>query len=128
MKALVDAHTLIWAVDRPEELGDRAEEVLKDRSNELLLSTGNIWEIGIKVGIGKLSLSIPYENWMNQAISELGLKILPITIESAAIQAKLPNYHGDPFDSLMVAQAQAEKASIISKDDTLDEYKIDRIW
>ncbi len=128
MKALVDAHTLIWAVDRPEELGGQAEEVLKNSSNELLLSTGNIWEIGIKVGIGKLALSISYENWMNQAISELGLKILPITIKSAAIQAKLPNYHGDPFDRLMVAQAQAENACIISKDDTLDEYKIDRIW
>ena len=87
MRLLLDTHTLIWAVDDPTQLGPRAAAELRDLSNELLLGAGALWEMSIKVGLQKLDLSQPYRQWMNQAIADLGLTILPITVEYADVQA-----------------------------------------
>ncbi|MBI2359923.1 MAG: type II toxin-antitoxin system VapC family toxin [Deltaproteobacteria bacterium] len=98
MKLLVDAHTLIWAVDDPSKLGPQAVTMLQDPANDLLPSATTIWEIAMKVGLKKLSLSMPYRQWMNRAITDLGMTVLPITVEYADVQVNLPNHHGDPFD------------------------------
>ena len=66
MKLLVDAHTLIWAVDDPSKLGTQAVTALQDPRNDLVLSAGTIWEIAIKVGLSKLSLSMPYREWQTK--------------------------------------------------------------
>ena len=100
----------------------------RDPSNDLLLSAGSIWEIAIKVGLGKLLLSMPYKLWMTRAISELGIAILSITLAHADVQAGLPRHHGDPFDRLLIAQAMVEQVSIISGDANMDQYGIKRIW
>ena len=128
MKPLVDAHTLIWAVDDPAKLGPQAVTALQDPSNDLLLSVGTIWEIAIKVGLGKLSLSMPYRQWMNQAITDMGMTVLPITVEYADVQGHLPKHHGDPFDRLLVAQAQVENMALVSADPGFDPYRINRLW
>ena len=93
MRLLVDAHTVIWAVDDPSKLSRPAVTALQDPGNDLLLSAGTIWEIAIKVGLGKLSLSMPYRNWMDQAITDLGMTVLPITVEYAGVQGNLPKHH-----------------------------------
>ena len=128
MKLLVDAHTLIWAVDDPAKLGPQAVTALQDPSNDLLLSVGTIREIAIKVGLGKLSLSMPYRQWMNQAITDMGMTVLPITVEYADVQGHLPKHHGDPFDRLLVAQAQVENMALVSADPGFDPYRINRLW
>lgn len=128
MRLLLDAHTLIWAVDNPAKLGPTATAVLQDPTNDLLLSAGTIWEISIKSGLGKLSLSLPFRQWMNQAIQDLGANVLPITIEYADVQSRLPAHHGDPFDRLLAAQAQVENVPLISTDAIFDQYKINRVW
>ena len=128
MKLLVDAHTLIWAVDDPTKLGRQAVTALQDPGNDLILSAGTIWEIAIKVGLGKLSLSMPYREWMNQAITDLGMAVLPITVEYADVQGNLPRHHGDPFDRLLVAQAQVENMALVSADPGFDPYGINRLW
>ncbi len=128
MKLLVDAHTLIWAVDDPSKLSPPAATALQDAGNDLLLSAGTIWEIAIKVGLGKLSLSMPYRQWMNQAISDLGMTVLPITVEYADAQGNLPKHHGDPFDRLLVAQARVENMALVSADPGFDPYGINRLW
>ena len=79
------------------------------------MSAGTIWEIGIKVGLKKLSLSMPYRQWMNKAIADLGLTLLPITVEYADVQAELPRHHGDPFDRLLAAQARVENVSLVER-------------
>jgi PIN domain nuclease of toxin-antitoxin system len=89
VKLLLDTHTLIWAVDDPSKLGPQAVTALQDPANDLLLSAATIWEIAIKVGLGKLSLSMPYLQWMNQAITDLGMTVLPITVEYADVQVYL---------------------------------------
>jgi len=128
VKLLVDAHTVIWAVDDPSKLSPQAIMSLQDPGNDLLLSAGTIWEIAIKVGLVKLSLSMPYREWMNQAITDLGMTVLPITVEYADVQGNLPRHHGDPFDRLLVAQAQVESMALVSADIGFDPYGINRLW
>jgi len=128
VRLLLDTHTLIWAVDDPTQLGPRAAAELRDLSNELLLGAGALWEMSIKVGLQKLDLSQPYRQWMNQAIADLGLTILPINVEYADVQAGLPRHHGDPFDRLLVAQAIVEGIPVVSTDAQLDAYGVTRIW
>jgi PIN domain nuclease of toxin-antitoxin system len=128
MRVLVDAHALIWAVDQPARLSTPAATILSDPNNELLLSGGTIWEIAIKVGLGKLSLSLQFRDWMNQAIANLGKSILHVSVDHADAQAKLPYHHGDPFDRLLVAQALTEGILIVSSDVVFDTYGISRVW
>lgn len=97
-------------------------------SNDLLLSAATIWEIAIKVGRSKLSLSMPYDQWMNRAIADLGLALLPITVNYANRQAGLPDIYRDPFDRLIAAQAKAENVQLISADTIFDRYGVSRIW
>lgn len=72
MRLLLDAHSLIWAVDDPSKLGPKVVAIIENPANELLVSAGTIWELAIKVGLGKLKLSLPFGQWMNQAITDLG--------------------------------------------------------
>ena len=128
MRLLLDTHALIWAVDQPSQLGPAAVLALQDSSNDLLLSVGTIWEIAIKVGLKKLALSLPYRQWMGQAMADLGVSALPITVEFADVQAGLPSHHKDPFDRLLVAQAQVENVLLVSVDSIFDQYGITRLW
>ena len=128
MRLLLDTHALIWYVDQDHLLSASAHAAITDSANDLLLSAGTIWEIGIKVGLNKLSLSMPYREWMNKAIADLGLTLLPISVEYADVQAGLPRHHGDPFDRLLAAQARVENIPLISSDPVFDRYGLTRIW
>jgi PIN domain nuclease of toxin-antitoxin system len=128
MRLLLDSHVVLWAVDDPARLSPQAVAALQDSANELHLSAATIWEISIKVGLNKLSLSMPYRQWMDRAIGDLGLLLLPITVEYAEVQAGLPRHHGDPFDRLLAAQAQVENISLVSADAIFDRYGVNRIW
>lgn len=101
---------------------------MTDPDNDLLLSAATIWEIAIKVGLNKLSLSMPYRQWITQAMTDLSMTVLPITVEYADVQAGLPKHHRDPFDRLLVAQAQAENMTLVSADPGFDPYGIARLW
>lgn len=128
MRILLDTHALIWYVDQDQLLGASAHAAISNPANDLLLSAGTIWEIGIKMGLNKLSLSMPYRRWMNKAIADLGLTLLPITVEYADVQSELPKHHGDPFDRLLAAQAMVENVPLVSADAIFDRYGVNRIW
>jgi PIN domain nuclease of toxin-antitoxin system len=128
VRLLLDAHALIWAVDDPARLGPLARSALGNPGNEVVLSAGTIWELAIKSGLGKLSLSQSYGQWMAKSVTDLGATILPITVAYADAQANLPLHHRDPFDRLLVAQAQVEKIAIVSGDTLLDRYGVPRVW
>lgn len=128
MRLLIDSHALIWYVDQHQQLSPASHAALSNPVNDLLLSAGSIWEIAIKIGLGKLVLTEPYSRWMSQALDDLGITVLPITVEYADAQASLPKHHADPFDRLIVAQALVEGVSIVSADSRMDAYGITRIW
>jgi PIN domain nuclease of toxin-antitoxin system len=127
VRILLDSHTLIWAVDAPAMLSPTATVLLQDPANELLVSAATIWEIAIKVGIGKIALSRPYRAWMNQAFIDLDAALLPITVEYADAHAALPKHHHDPFDRLLIAQAMVEAVPIVGKDAAFDPYGVRRL-
>ena len=128
MRYLVDAHSLIWALDDPSKLGATATTALQDPENELLLSAGTMWELSIKSGMAKLKLSLPFRRWMEEAIADLGLTVLPITLDHAERQAGLPFHHRDPFDRLLAAQSLVEGIPLVSADVMFDRYGVVRIW
>jgi PIN domain nuclease of toxin-antitoxin system len=128
VRLLLDTHTLIWAVDDTARLGAAAARELRSLGNQLLLGAGTIWELSIKVGLGKLKLSAPFRPWVEAAVADLGLVVLPVTVEYADAQARLPHHHGDPFDRLLVAQALSEGIGVVSGDTVLDRYGVTRVW
>ncbi|MFM8803930.1 MAG: type II toxin-antitoxin system VapC family toxin [Planctomycetia bacterium] len=128
MRHLLDAHTVIWALDDPSRLGARARSVLEDPANDLVVNVGTIWELSIKTGLGKLSLSLPYRQWVERALSDLGLAVSPITVEFTERQMALPFHHRDPFDRLLVAQCLVETIPLVSADSVLDQYGVTRLW
>jgi len=128
MRLLIDAHALLWAVDDPAQLSDPAATALQDPANQLLIGAGTVWEISIKVGLGKLTLSLPYRQWMDRVFVDLGLSILPVTVEYADRQAALPHHHRDPFDRLLIAQSLTDSIPIVTADAQFNSYGIVRIW
>ena len=128
MRLLIDTHTVIWAQNDPGKLGPEAFMVLQDPANQLLLSAGTIWELSIKCGLGKLTLTMPFRPWVDKAIEDLGLLVLPIKVGHAEIQGTLPWHHRDPFDRLLTAQSLVEEVPLISADLIFDRYGIPRIW
>jgi PIN domain nuclease of toxin-antitoxin system len=128
VKLLLDTHTFIWAVDQPLLLGPSAKTALEDLANNLMLSAATIWEIAIKIGVKKLTLSLPYRQWMTRATNDLGVTVLPVTVEYADVQAELPQHHRDPFDRLLVAQAIVENVPLVSNDTIFDQYGVARVW
>lgn len=128
MKHLLDTHTVIWAQNDPGKLGPKAVMVLQDPTNQLLVSAGSIWELSIKCGLGKLTLTMPFRAWMDKAAKDLGFLVLPINMDYAEAQSTLPWHHRDPFDRLLAAQSLVEEVSLISVDPIFDRYGIRRIW
>jgi PIN domain nuclease of toxin-antitoxin system len=128
MRLLLDSHALIWAADDPPKIPATALGLIQDPLNERLISAGTVWEIAIKYGKGRLPLSMPYRRWMEQAIADLCLTILPITVEHSERQTTLPPHHGDPFDRLLASQALVEGIPLLSGDVLFDAYGVKRVW
>src|SRR5262249_1726446 len=127
MKLLVDSQSVIWALDNPTRLSPAATAALQDSANNLLASAATIWEISIKVGLGKLTLSASYRDWMNQAIADLGLTVPPVTVDYTAAQVVLAPHHEDPFDRLLIAQALTDGIPIVNSDAQFDSYGVTRV-
>ena len=92
------------------------------------LSVASLWEIAIKLSIGKLTLSAPFNVLIPRQLSLNGFELLDIEIDHTAVVAVLPFHHRDPFDRLLIAQAAVEKMSVISVDTAFDAYPVTRLW
>lgn len=130
MRLLVDTHSLFWYIDGDSQLSATAETLLRDTTNEILISPASYWEIAIKVSIGKWQLNQPYEDFIDMCLNRYGFHILPIlpTHTARLIGLPFPPKHKDPFDRLIVAQAIVEGIPVVSIDQTLDAYPITRLW
>jgi PIN domain nuclease of toxin-antitoxin system len=125
---LLDAHTLIWSQDDPSRLGAAAKTVLQDPANVLVVGTETVWEIGIKTAIGKLRLAKPFRDWIDKAIGDLGLVLLPIELDHIEKHNALPFHHRDPFDRMLAAQSLLSGMPVVSSDAIFDAYGVSRVW
>ncbi len=128
MRLLLDTHTFIWAVESPERLTQTVQTAMQESANQRLVSMATVWELSIKTGLGKLTLSLPLKQWVTQAATALSATILPITIDDADQQSVLPLHHGDPFDRMLAAQSLVGNLTIVSRDAVFDRYGVSRIW
>ncbi len=128
MRLLLDSHALIWSQDDTSQLSPVALAALSDPANDRLISVATIWEIAIKVGKKRLPLSKPFRQWMDTAIADLYLTLLPITLDHTDRQLALPPHHGDPFDRLLISQSLVEGIPIVGSDTQFDAYGVNRIW
>lgn len=124
---LLDTHTLLWWLDNDRHLSIGAREAIQDPAVQVLVSVGCLWEIAIKHQLGKLKSPNLISNFQKE-LDDAGFVELPISGRHAIRAAVLPTKHKDPFDRLLVAQAEIENASIVSRDSKFDEYGIHRIW
>lgn len=128
MRALLDTHTFLWFITDDSQLSDSARTTLEDGGNEILLSVASIWEMAIKVSLGKLALAGPFDNYIEEQLRLNAIDVLSITVAHVAAVVSLPFHHRDPFDRLLVAQASVEGIPIIGADTAFDAYPIIRIW
>jgi PIN domain nuclease of toxin-antitoxin system len=124
LKLLLDTQCWLWWFNQPERLSEAAIDQILDNSNELWFSVASTWEMGIKVAIGKLSLPEPFENYFSSRMRQLGTQSLEITAAHALRAASLPSYHKDPFDRMLIAQAQIEGMTLVSSDSVFKKYDV----
>jgi PIN domain nuclease of toxin-antitoxin system len=123
VKLLLDTHCWLWWFAEPERLNETAVAQVTDEANEVWLSVASVWEMGIKVTIGKLGLPESLETYVASRMKRLGAKSLEITASHALRAAALPMHHRDPFDRMLVAQAQLEGMALMSADEVFRKYK-----
>ena len=128
MRLLLDTHAFLWFVLNDPQLSAAARALISDPNNEVEVSPASLWEIAIKISIGKYSLSEPYQTFMEREIAANQMRLLAIEPKHTALLATLPFHHRDPFDRLLVAQATVEQIPLVSADTTLDAYPIPRLW
>ena len=120
MRVLLDTHVLVWAATTPERLGSGLAVI--EAADSRIVSAVCIWELAIKQRLGKLTVGSDVRTWARRVTSELVLEHLPLTAEHAATVEHLPDVHRDPFDRLLVAQAVAEGAVLLTADERLAAY------
>ena len=128
MRFLLDTHTLLWCFNDSRSLSPRARKLIEDGSNEILVSAVSGWEIATKVRLGKLPTGEELVDQLDRYLAQLGCETLPISPDHAVRAGRLPGEHRDPFDRMLIAQAQMENLSLISNDRIFDEYHVPRVW
>lgn len=128
MKLLLDTHAFIWWFNEPEKLSTKALTLLTDGGNDLILSVASIWEMQIKVQLGKLKFTVSLRELVESHEQKNGVQVLPVELEHVLTLDTLPPYHKDPFDRLLVAQASVEGASLISSDPVFSSYPVNLLW
>ncbi len=128
MRVLIDTHVLLWADAEPGRLSARARSLVESFSTEVFVSAASAWEIATKVRIGKLPQAAAFSAEMARRLEMLGFSPLAVTLEHALRAGQLPGPHKDPFDRMLIAQAQAENLALISNERVFDGYGIRRIW
>jgi PIN domain nuclease of toxin-antitoxin system len=109
-------------------LNERVIDQISDNTNEVWLSVASVWEMGIKVSIGKLPLPEKIDDYISTRMTRLGAKSLEITTAHALRVAALPLHHRDPFDRMLIAQAQTEKMILVSADSVFHRYEVALLW
>ena len=128
MKILIDTSCWLWSLTEPEHLNKEARDLLSDPSQVLFLSAASSWEIAIKVALKKLFLPEPPDKFIPRRMAALDILGLPIEHAHALRVFGLPVHHRDPFDRILIAQAQTEGLTILTADRVFAAYDVATLW
>jgi PIN domain nuclease of toxin-antitoxin system len=128
LRLLVDTHCWLWFLLSPEKLNPASQEALSGSDHSIYFSAASAWEIVIKAALGKLELPLPASQYIPDRLSQLGHQSLPILQEHVLQLESLPAHHKDPFDRILLAQAQVEELLFVTADRTLTEYGLPVLW
>lgn len=127
MRLLLDSNALAWWFSSDARLSAVAGRAIRNQNSEIVVSVCSAWELAIKDKLGKLRMGDLLER-LPRDLVESGFAVLPIVLDHAIRAGSLPAHHKDPFDRMLVAQAQAENLAIVSNDPVFDRYGVRRLW
>jgi PIN domain nuclease of toxin-antitoxin system len=125
MRVLLDTHAWIWLQDRPERFSARTMDVLQDPETDRLVSLVTIWELAVKLALGKVRVPGLLDEYIPSRLELTMARTLPIDVRHAVRVATLPMHHRDPFDRLLIAQAQIERLAIVTADRRFAAYGVE---
>lgn len=128
MELLLDTHTFLWFAGGDERLSAPAKEAISDATNPAYVSTASVWEMAIKVNIGKLGLPGSLEELMREQVRENAFDILRSELPHYEAYVHLPLHHRDPFDRMIIAQGKVEGMRIVGKDAAFEQYDVKTLW
>ena len=128
MKLLLDTHTFLWFINGDPRLSQRAQEWIEDPEHERYLSIASLWEITIKVSLGKLRLPSSITQLIDEHVLGNAIRILPIRPQHLGRLASLPFHHRDPFDRLLIAQGREEEMHLLTRDPEFKAYDVLLEW
>jgi PIN domain nuclease of toxin-antitoxin system len=128
MKLLLDTHAFLWFITDDPALSRESKRLVEEPENDVILSVASLWEMAIKVSLGKLTISQPFEPFITSQLAANAISLLNISTGHVAVVATLPFHHRDPFDRLLIAQAMVEQLPVLSTDPVFDSYPIKRLW
>ncbi len=128
MSLLLDTQALLWFVLDDSRLSAKAREQIVATDALVLVSPASLWEIAIKISIGKYALPVPFAAFWDDQLRTNDFMFLPISVSHTARVADLPFHHRDPFDRLIIAQSLVEGIPVVSSDALFDHYGVERIW
>lgn len=129
MRVLLDTHAFLWWITEDPRLSANASRVIADGKNTILFSAASAWEIAIKASLGRLEVAAEdLESFISEELARNAIEPLPVLITHALHVNTLPHHHRDPFDRLLVAQAQLEQVPILTADQQIARYPVKVIW
>lgn len=127
MKLLLDTHSFLFAIGGPQNLGEQGRALLSDHSVPRWVSPISLWEIAIKVQLGKLTSSDD-PRFYTRHLRKLRADILPVSLRHSLAILRLPLHHRDPFDRLLIAQAIEEDLTLLTRDHAFAKYEVKTVW
>ncbi len=128
MPYLLDTHAFLWFASDDVNLSKTAKDIIEDNVNDIYLSSASVWELSIKIGLGKLKLKKDLDQFIAENIIQYGFIPISINIPHTIEISKLPEIHKDPFDRILVAQSIVENVAIITSDKFINRYDVKTVW
>lgn len=128
MRVLIDTHVFIWWTSDVKKLSSRVHDLLLDPSTEAVLSMVSIWEMQIKLSLGKLQFRTTLSELVDDEINRNRIELLPLSLSHIYALSNLPNHYRDPFDRILIAQSMEENLQILSIDEKFVAYGVKRLW
>jgi len=128
MRLLLDTHAFLWFVEGSARLSETAKDHIEDDRHDLFLSIASLWEMAVKISLGKLDVPRPFAEFMQSHLALSSIGLFEVSPHHAYAIADLPFHHRDPFDRLLAVQCLSDGFTLVSADGVFEEYGVQRVW